>query len=149
MVTPTPTISSTTPPTTTTILNMAAIIGPAITASVLVIFTIVVIVSVIKCSHSKKAAENLYETPDPIGMEENEEYGTNTRNQTQHIATAANEAYGCVGDIHVVRNVAYIPAAVNILTVRNEAYGGVSGAAVNTATEEQDNEDEMYDYVDN
>ena len=49
-----------------------------------------------------------------------------------------------MGDIPVVRNVAYIPAAVNILTLQNEAYGGMSGAAVNTDTEE-----EMYDYVNN
>ena len=108
-----------------------------------VIFTIVVIVSVIvliKCSHSKNTAGELHETSDAIGMKENEAYGTNT--QTQHIATAANEAYGCVGDIPVAENVAYIPAAVNIPTVQNEAYGGVSGPAVNT-----DREDEMYDYV--
>ena len=77
-------------------------------------------------------------------MKENEAYGTNT--QTQHIATAANEAYGCVGGIPVIENVAYTPAAVNIATVQNEAYGSVSGAAVNTDTEEQN---EMYDYVNN
>jgi len=69
--------------------------------------------------------------------------------QTQHIATTANEAYGCVGDIPVVENVAYTPAAVNILTAYNEAYDSVSGAAVNTDTEEQVNENEMYDYVKN
>ena len=68
-------------------------------------------------------------------MKENEAYGTNT--QTQHIATAANEAYDRVGGIPVAENVAYIPAAVNIPTVQNEAYGGVSGAAVNTDTEER------------
>ena len=74
--------------------------------------------------------------------------------QTQHIATTANEAYGCVGDIPVVENVAYTPAAVNIPTVQNEAYSSVSGTAVNIDTEEQvnvdeDNENEMYDYVKN
>ena len=75
----------------------------------------------------------------------NKAYGTNT--QTQHIATAANEAYGCGGDIPVINNVAYTPAAaVDIPTVQNEAYGSVSGAAVNTDTEEQN---EMYDYVNN
>ena len=92
----------------------------------------------------------LYVTPDPIAMKENEAYETNT--QAQHFAVAANEAYGCVGDVPVAENVAYIPAApaaVNIPTVQNEAYGGVSGAAVNTDTEEQANEDEMYDYVNN
>ena len=107
---------------------------------------IVSVVVVIKCSHSKRTAGELYETPDAIGMKENEAYETNT--QTQRIATATNEAYGCVGDVPVVRNVAYI-AAVNILTVQNEAYGGVSGAAVNTNTEEQVNADDMYDYVNN
>jgi len=38
------------------------------------------------------------------------------------------------------------PAAVDIPTVQNEAYGRMSGAAVNTDTEEQN---EMYDYVNN
>ena len=138
MVTPTPTTSPSSP------LNMAAIIGPAIAASVLqlVILTVVVIVSVvvvIKCSHSKRTAGELYETPDAIGMKENEAYGTS--NQVQYVATAANEAYGCVGDVPVAENVAYIPAVVNILPVQNEAYGSVSGAAVNT-----DRED-MYEYV--
>ena len=51
-----------------------------------------------------------------------------------------------MGDIPVAENVAYIPAAVNIPTVRNEAYGSVSGPAVNTDTEEQV---EMYDYMKN
>ena len=78
-------------------------------------------------------------------MKENEAYGTNT--QTHHITTAANDAYGCVGDIPVAENVAYIPAAVNIPTAQNEAYGGVSGAAVNTDTEEQVNADKTYEYV--
>ena len=108
---------------------------------------IVSVVVLIKCSHSKQTAGELYETPDAIGMKENEAYGTNT--QTQRIATAANEAYGRVGDIPVAENVAYIPAAVNIPTVQNEAYGGVSGAAVNTDAKEQVNVDEMYDYVNN
>ena len=98
-----------------------------------------------KCSHSKNTAGELYETPDVIGMKQNEAYGTNI--QTQHIATAANEAYGCGGDIPVIENVAYTPAAaVNIPTVQNEAYGRMNGAAVNTDTEEQN---EMYDYVNN
>ena len=150
-VTLTPTvISSTTPPTTSpgSPLNMATIIGATIAASVLVTFTIVVIVSVvrlIKCSHSKQAAGNVYGIPDSIFMKENEAYRANTH--TQHIAIAANEAYGCVGDVPVAENVAYIPAAVNIPTVQNEAYGGVSGAAVNTDTEEQVKVEEMYEYV--
>ena len=123
-------------------------------------------VVLIKCAHSKKAAGRLCETPrelyeapgglyktlgepeetpESVGMKENEAYGTNT--QTQHIATAANEAYSCVGGIPVVENVAYTPAAaVDIQTVQNEAYGSVSGVAVNTDTEEQN---EMYDYVNN
>ena len=101
----------------------------------------------LKCSHSKQTAgvHVLYETHDAIGMKENEAYRTS--NQAQHVATSANEAYGCVGDVPVAENVAYIPAAVNILTVQNEAYGGVSGAAVNIDTEEQVNADETYDYV--
>ena len=139
---PTPTASPGSP------LNRAAIIGPAIAAPVLIIVTIVVIVSVtvlIKCSHSKNTAGELNETPDVIGMKQNEAYGTNT--QTQHIATAVNEAYARVGDIPVVENVAYTPAAVSIPTVQNEAYGSVSGAAMNTDTEEQVNVDEIYDYV--
>ena len=107
---------------------------------------IVSVVMLIKCSHSKQTAGELYETPDAIGMKENA-YGMN--NQAQHVVTSANEAYGCVGDIPVAENVAYIPAAVNIPTVQNEAYGGVSGAAVNTDTEEYVFEDEMYDYVNN
>jgi len=49
-----------------------------------------------------------------------------------------------VGDIPVIENVAYRPAGVNIPTVPNEAYGSVSGASVNTDTEEQVNMDEMY-----
>ena len=88
--------------------------------------------------------EGLYETirefdeTSTVSMKENEAYATNT--QAQHIATATNEAYGCVEDVPVAENVAYIRAAVNIPTVQNEAYGGVSGAAVNTDTEEQVNE---------
>ena len=133
-ITSTPTASPGSP------LNTAAIIGPVIAVSILVIFTVMVMVLVtmlVKCSHSKNTAGELYETPDAIGMKQNEAYRTNT--QTQHIATAANEAYSCVGGIPVVENVAYTPAAVNIPTVQNEAYGGVSGAAVNTDTEEQAN----------
>ena len=105
----------------------------------------VLVTMLVKCSHSKNTAGELYETPDAIGMKQNEAYRTNT--QTQHIATAANEAYSCVGGIPVVENVAYTPAAaVDIQTVQNEAYGSVSGVAVNTDTEEQN---EMYDYVNN
>ena len=143
MVTPTPTISSAAQPSIFpgNPLSRADIIGPAIAAPVLAIFFIIVIIvsvtMLIKCSHSKNTAGELYETPDVIGMKQNERYRTNT--QTQHIATAPNEAYGCVGDIPVVENVAYAPAAVNIPTVQNEAYGGVNGAAVNTDTEEQAN----------
>ena len=100
-----------------------AVIG-IVLAPILVILTAVVVVSVavvMKHSHSKRTAGELHETSDAIGMKENEAYGTNT--QTQRIATAANEAYGCVEDISVVQNVAYVPAAVNIPTVQNEAYG--------------------------
>ena len=170
-----PTLSVTVTPTPTTIpgspLNLAAIIGPTIAVSVLATFTIVVMVLVaimIKCSHSKQTVGELYETApddictkehlhskqtagklfeshDIITMKENEAYVTNT--QTQHIGTAANEAYCCGGDIPVVENVAYTPAAaVDIPTVQNEAYGRMSFAAVNTDTEEQN---EMYDYVNN
>ena len=100
--------------------------------------------------------EGFYETiaelngrPDAIG---NEAYGTNT--QTQHVATAANEANSHVGSIPVVENAAYIPAAVhvNVPTVQNEAYSSARGAAVNTDTEKQGNTNEQYvnadeDYV--
>jgi len=143
-VTPTPTTIPGSP------LNLAAIIGPTIAVSVLVIFTVVVmrlvaIMIKLKCSHSKQTVGELYETPDAICTQENEAYGTNAR--TQHIATAANEAYGCGGDITVIENLGYTPAAaVDIPTVQNEAYGRMSGAAVNTDTEEQN---EMYDYVNN
>ena len=148
--------SSTGIPSTTTPgspLSTAAVIG-IVLASIVAILMAVVVVSVavvMKHSHSKQTAGELYETPgelyetpDAIGMKQNEAYGTNT--QTQHIAAAANEAYDCVGDIPVVENVAYIPAAVNVPTVQNEAYGRMSGAAVNTDAEEQN---EMYDYVNN
>ena len=94
----------------------------------------------VKCSHSKQTAGELYGTPvpDAIGMEENEAYETNT--QTRHIAPASSNVntYDRVGDICVVQNVVYVPAAENIPTVQNVAYGRVSGAAVNTDTEEQD-----------
>ena len=142
------TISSTTPPTTTSLaaspgsqLNMAAITVLATAVPVLVILTVVVLVQavmLIKCAHSKQRVGKLCKTGDAIGMRE-KEYGTNT--QTQHIATAANEAYGHVGSIPVVENVAYKPAAVNILTVQNEAYGSVSGMTVNTETKEQFDEE--------
>jgi len=146
---PTPTrISSTTPPTTSpsSNLNMAAIIGPAIAVTILVIFIAAIIVSVImliKCSHFKQTSGELSNA----GMKENKEYKVNS--QIQYIATATNEAYGCVGNIPVVQNVAYVPAALNIPTVQNEAYSTVSGATVNTDTEEHYEADEMYDYVKN
>ena len=140
-------------PTDHSSLSTAATIGIAVSGTVILVVLVVLLLIMTfllarKHSHSKQVllAGKLYETPDDIGMKENEAYGTNT--QTQHIATAANQAYGCVGDIPVVENVAYMPAAVNIPTVQNEAYGGVSGAAVDTDTEEQVNVDE-YDYVNN
>ena len=128
-------------------LSTAATVGIAVSGTVLLVVVLLVVVIFVlarKYLHSKQTAGELYETSDAIGMKQNEAYGTNT--QAQHIATAANEAYGCVGDIPVVENVAYKPAAVNIPTVQNEAYGSVNGAAVNTDTEEQN---EMYDYVNN
>ena len=116
-----------------------------------VLLLVVIFVLARKHSNSKQTAGEHYETSDAIGMKENEAFGTNA--QTQHTTTAANEAYSCVGGIPVVENVAYIPAAVNILTAYSEAYGRVSGATVNTDTEEQVNVDEdydeMYDYVKN
>ena len=124
-------------------LSMAAIIGP-IAASVLVIFTIVVIVSdvmLIRHSHSKETAGELYETPVDAGMEENEMYKTNKNNQTQHIVTTANEAYDCLQND-------YMPTAANIPTVQNKAYG-VSETAVNSDTEEQVNVDEIYVFMNN
>jgi len=95
-----------------------------------------------KYLHSKQTVEQPYEIPDAIDFRGNDRYKANS--QMQHIATTANEAYGCVGDIPVIENVAYRPAAANIPTVPNEAYGSVSGASVNTDTEEQVNMDEMY-----
>jgi len=140
-------------PTDHSSLSTAATIGIAVSGTVILVVLVVLLLIMTfllarKHSHSKQVllAEKLYETPDAIGMKENEAYGTNT--QTQHIATAANQAYGCVRDIPVVENVAYMPAAVNIPTVQNEAYGSVTGAAVDTDTEEQVNVDE-YDYVNN
>ena len=50
-------------------------------------------------------------------------------------------------NIPVADNVAYMPAAENIPAVQNKAYGSVSGAAVNTDTNEQVDVDEMYDDV--
>ena len=104
------------------LLSIAAVIGIVLGSILAILMAVVVILVavVMKHSHSKQATGELYETPDSIGMRENE-YGTNT--QTQHIATTANEAYGCVGDIPVVENVAYTPAAVIISTVHSEAYG--------------------------
>jgi len=67
-------------------------------------------------------------------MKENKEYKVNS--QIQYIATAANEAYSYVEDIPIVQNVAYVPAALNIPTVQNEAYSTVNRATVNTDTEE-------------
>jgi len=132
VVTPIPTASPGSP------LKSAAIIGLAIAATVLVIFTTVIIVLVaimIKCSHSKQTAGELFKSHDAISVKENEAYGTNT--QTQHITTAANEAYGCVGDIPVAVNILHMPG-------QSKAY---SGAAANTDIEEQVNVDEIYDYV--
>jgi len=134
-------------------LSTAATVGIAVSGTVILV-VLVVLLSIMtfllawKHSHSKQVllARKLYEPPDAIGMKENEAYGTNI--QAQHIATAANQAYGCGGDIPVVENVAYRAAAVNIPTVQNEAYGGVIGAAVDTDTEEKVNVDE-YDYVNN
>jgi len=89
----------------------------------------------IKCSHSKQTAGELFKSHDAISVKENEAYGTNT--QTQHITKAANEAYGCVGGIPVAVNTLHMPG-------QSKAY---SGAAANTDIEEQVNVDEIYDYV--
>ena len=128
-------------------LSTAATVGIAVSGTVIFVVALLLVVTFLlarKHSYSKQIAGELYEIPlNAIGMKENEAYGTNT--QTHQIATAANEAYGRVGDIPVAENVAYIPAAVNIPTVQNEAYGGMGGAAVNTDTIRE----EMYDYVKN
>ena len=79
------------------------------------------------------------EIPGAIGRKEpNKAYETNT-----HIPTAANEAYGRVRNIRAAENV---PVAEMVPTIQ-KAYGSVSGAAVNTDTEEQDDVDEIYDYM--
>lgn len=125
----------------------AATIGTALSGTVIFVVVLLLVVAFLlarKQSHSKQTAGNLYETPDAITMKENRAYRSNI--QTQHIATAANEAYGHGGGIPVVQNVAYKPAAVNILPVQNEAYGHVSEAAVNTDTEEHIYVDITYDY---
>ena len=125
----------------------AATIGIALSGTVIFVVVLLLVATFLlarKQSHSKQTAANLYETPDAITTKENKSYRANT--QTQHIATAANEAYGHGGGIPVVQNVAYIPAAVNILPVQNEAYDHVSGAAVNTDTEEHIYVDITYDY---
>ena len=83
----------------------------------LLLLLVVTIQLVRKHSHSKQTTEELSETPDAIGMKDNVAYGTNT-----HIASYA-------GAIPVADNVAYMPAAENIPA-------SVSGAAVNTDTEE-------------
>ena len=88
--------------------------------------------------------DGIYEIPDAIGMKElNKTYGTNS-----HIATAANEAYGRVKGIPVAEIVAYMPVGERVLAFQNQAYGSVSGAAVNTDTEEQNDVDEMYEVPD-
>jgi len=88
-------------------LNTAATIGITVSGTVILVVLVVLLLIMTlllarKHSHSKQVllAGELHETPDAIGMKENEAYGTNT--QTQHIATAANQAYGCVGGIPVV-----------------------------------------------
>jgi len=89
-------------------LSTAATIGIGVSGTVvLVVVLLLVVIFVLarKHLHSKQTAGELYETSDAIGMKENEAYGTNA--QTQNITTAANEMYGCVGDIPVVENVAY------------------------------------------
>ena len=79
---------------------------------------------------------------DSIITKENEAYGTHT--QPQHIVTAANVAYGQVGGIPTVQNMASTPASVvDILTTQDKTYGSVSGGVVNTDTEGYE-----YDYVD-
>ena len=90
---------------------------------ILIVVVVVSVAVVMKHSHSKRTAGELRETSDAIGLKRNQAYGTNT--QIPHIATVANEAYGhgCVDGIPVAENVAYDPAAVNIPTVQNEAYG--------------------------
>jgi len=122
---PTPTPSTGIPSTTTpgSLLSTSAVTGIVLASIVAILMAVVVtsVAVVMKHSHSKQTAGEQYETPDAISMKENEAYITNT--QTQHIGTAANEAYGCVGDIPVIENVAYTPAAVNIPTVKNQAYG--------------------------
>ena len=113
----------------------------ATTVPVLVILTVVVLVQavmLIKCAHSKQRVGKLCKRGDALGMRENE-YGTNT--QTQHISTAANEAYGQVGSISVAQDVSYTPAAVNVLPAQKKACGRVSGATVNTETKEQFDEE--------
>ena len=121
-------------------LSTAAIISIAVLGTVLLVVLPlwpVTILLVRKHSHSNQTTGEFYETPD-ICMKEN---GTNA-----HIATTANEAYGCVGDIPVAENVAYMPVAENVPTVQNKVYGSVSGAAVNTDTMEQVNVDDMHVY---
>ena len=82
-----------------------------------------------------------YEVPDAIGVnsEPNKACGTIT-----HITTAANDTNGHVKGSPVAENMPYMQVAER---VQNKAYGGVSGAAVNTDTEEQIGVDEMYDYM--
>ena len=59
-----------------------------------------------------------------------------TLNHRQHIVTAANVAYGQVGGIPTVQNMASTPASVvDILTTQDKTYGSVSGGVVNTDTE--------------
>ena len=46
--------------------------------------------------------------------------------------------YGCVKAIPVAEIVAYMPVGERVLAFQNKAYGSVSGAAVNTDTEEEE-----------
>ena len=129
-------------------LSIAAIVGIAVSGTVILVVVLLLPITFLlarKYLHSKQTVEQLYEIPDAIDFRGNDRYKANS--PTQHITTTANEAYGCVGDIPVIENVAYRPAPVNIPTVPNEAYGSVSGASVNNDTEEKVNMDEMYIYM--
>ena len=86
--------------------------------------------------------DEIYEILDAFDMREpNTAYGTNS-----HIATATNEAYGRVRNIHFSENVPYMPVAEMVPTIQNKVYGSVSGAAV-TSTEEEDYVEEIYDAI--
>ena len=81
--------------------------------------------------------DEMYEIEIPGMKEPNKAYGTNS-----HITTAANEAYGRVKDVPVAEN---MPEKVP--NIQNKTFDNMSGAAVNTDTEEEDDVDEMYDYM--